>query len=136
MKISLKIHTLAIWKFFVIVLIAIFLLIILLNEDSKIRLVFGLSFLILSVISFFVIREKYLVFHKSEEVENQTKKVFGLLSLDFKQNEVNYFYVKKFDLRIKILNLGIASMISFMTNNESKETKYLETTILKYQYAL
>ena len=136
MRISLKIHTFALWKFFLIVFIALFLLIILLSNNSKVNLILGLSFLVLSLIGFFAIGKKYLIFHKYDGVKNQTKKVFELLSLNYTKNKMNYLYVKKINLYVKIHNLGIASMISFVTDKESKETKYLETTILKYQYSL
>jgi len=120
----------------VIVFITIFLLVFLLSDNSKINLISGISLLALSIISFFAIKKKYLVSHKYSKVENQTKKVFGLLSLDYTQNETNYLYLKRFNMYVKIHNLGIVSMISFFINKESKETKFLETTILKYQYSL
>lgn len=134
MRISLKIHTLALWKFFVIIFLII-LLVFVFNAKMNIILILAFGLLLLCIACFFIFRRKYLIFHKYVNVKNQIEKVLLLLSLENSKRR-NSFYIKKYNMNIKILNLGIISMIYFNSKVNLKETKYIETVMLKYQYSL
>ncbi len=132
MRISLKIHTLAVWKFFVLIFLIVLLILIFLVKIDNWLWYVG-CFLILSVIFFFLFRRKYFVFHKAMEVKSQIEKVLLLLSFENRELTVWKYYVKKYNMYIGIVSLGVFSMVYFNTKKNSKQTKYIETVMLKYQ---
>jgi len=134
MRISLKIHTLALWKVFLFVFILI-LCILSFYLNIKEILLLSLLPLALAVLCFFLLKGKYIVFHKYQNVKDQIDKVLLLLSLENKKIK-NSIYIKKYNMNVLIINLGFTSIICFSSKSNSKEIKYLETVMLKYQYSL
>ena len=136
MRISLRIHVLALWKIPLFLLIVTSLLLIVFGLYNLISLILIVSLIIVTLIVFIAFRERYIIFHRYKNVNNQIKKVLDLLSIKYKV-ENNIFLINKINIKVKLVKIGLVTKVSFIgIGTITDKEKYIKTTMLKYQYAL
>ena len=77
-------------------------------------------------------RNSFIIFRHAEFVEKKINEALYLLKLETERKK-NEFFIKKTNTTAATRNLGIVTLLSFKTNNNSPSEMYVVSILIKFQ---
>jgi len=93
---------------------------------------------IITAIALFVLglfvqrRNSFIIFRHAEFVKKKINEALHLLKLETERKK-NNFFIKKTNTTVATRNLGIVTLLSFKTNNNSPSEMYVVSILIKFQ---